>query len=59
MAIETEKIKQVLDGLSGSIEKDKIDLYKKLAEERGNIKIEDCESFYFALIYPHQNFLTW
>lgn len=57
MALEKEKIEEVLNGMLGSIEQDNIDLYKKLIEKRGNIKIEDCEDFYFSLIYPHQQFL--
>jgi len=57
MALENDKIKEVLNGMLGSIEQDNIDLYSKLIEERGNMKIDDCESFYFSLIYPHSKFL--
>jgi len=58
MELNSEKITNVLNGMLGHIEQEQIDLYKGLIEKRGNIKIDDYNSFYLSLIYPYKQFLT-
>lgn len=56
--MKKERIKEVLTSMSNFIEQDQINLYQKLIDEKGFDNIVDIESFYFGLIYPHQQFIT-
>lgn len=55
--LEAEEIKNVLDGMLGHIEQEKIDLYKALMEKGGKIPVDSYGTFHISLIYPHEKFL--
>lgn len=57
MKVDNESIKNVLSGMLGNIEQDKIDLYHKIISENEKIKIDDYDTFYYSLIYPYKQFL--
>lgn len=53
-----DKIINVLDGLLGTIEKDKIELYKSLIDKSKYKKFESIDDFFFGLVHPHDQFLS-
>lgn len=55
--MKKDRIKEVLELMSDSIEADKIELYKKLIDEKCFENINDIDEFYFGLVYPHDQFL--
>jgi len=57
MKINEDSIKNVLTAMTNSIGKENVELYKKLIEGSGFKKITDVEEFFYALVYPHKNFL--
>ena len=58
MSLDEKGIKYALESMYDSIEKDQVELYKKIIEG-SKIKIDpdDPETFYFSLIYGFDNFL--
>lgn len=56
--MEKDKIKEVLCSLLGTIEEDKIKLYKALIDEKCFDEINNYEDLYFGLIYPFENFIS-
>jgi hypothetical protein len=55
--ITKKDIHNVLDAFIGTIDKENLDLYKRLVGSRPNIKIKDYEDFHFLLVYPFEKFL--
>ena len=56
--METEQISNFLSSLSGSIDAGNIDLYKEIIKTSEIKQFGDYESFYFAVIYPFENFIN-
>lgn len=55
-----ESLLNVLEGLSSSIDKENLELYKKLLDNSPLLQkgeIDDPEDFWYAVIYPFKNFV--
>lgn len=57
MELKVESIKEVLDRMSDSIEKEQIELYKTLINKTHRKEIKTVDDFYFGLTYPYELFL--
>lgn len=55
--ITKEDIHNVLDAFIGVIDKENLDLYKRLVDGHPNIKTNDYGDFHFLLVYPFEKFL--
>lgn len=56
--MKKDKIIQVLNSFTDSIDKDNIELYKSLIEIKSFESIKDVDSFYMNLMYPHEKFIS-
>lgn len=56
--MDKDKIKEVLNFMFNTIDKNQIELYNKLIDEKCFDNIENVEDFYLGLIYPHEQFIT-
>lgn len=55
--MKTEKIKDFLNSLSDSIEKEKIELFEKIIDSSQIKEYDTPDEFYYAILYPWNNFL--
>jgi hypothetical protein len=56
--MEKGDIKNFLDAFTGSIEKEEVELYKKILDNGIDKKIETPEDFFFSVLYPFKKFTS-
>jgi hypothetical protein len=54
----TDKLFEVLDSMINDIDANQIKLFKKIIESSEIKKFNDYDEFYYAVIYPFENFIT-
>lgn len=58
MKIDTNKLGDFLNTLSDSIDKEKVELYKKIIESSEIASFDGPDEFFYAVLYPFENFIS-